>query len=112
MWGVRHVPERAQPLLSALGRYHGERGRYPAALSDLVPTYLPRIPYTGMMGHPDFDYRRPGEAREEAGGYDLYVSCGMGSNFDTFHYWRSQDYPDEMWGGIVERVDGWAYVHE
>ncbi|MCJ7751129.1 MAG: hypothetical protein MUQ65_08555 [Armatimonadetes bacterium] len=113
MWGVRHVPERAQPLLSALTRYHEDQGRYPAALSDLVPTYLPRIPYTGMMGYPDFDYKRPGEAREEAGGYDLYVSCGIGfANFDTFRYWPSQDYPDKMYGGDVERVDNWAYVHE
>ncbi len=113
MWGVRHVPDRAQPLLSALTRYHEERDRYPAALSELVPTYLPRVPYTGMMGYPDFDYRHPGEAREEAGGYDLYVSCGMSMfNFDSLHYWPSQDYPDKMYGGGVERVDSWAYVHE
>jgi hypothetical protein len=28
------------------------------------------------------------------------------------HYWPKHNYPEKAWGGVIERVDGWAYVHE
>ena len=120
MWGMRIAARRAQPIVAALEAYHADRGNYPPALSELVPDHLPRVPGTGMVAYPHFSYERaarvPGRSRTRSGAspaYDLYVDCPLLIlGFDTFHYWPSQDYPDEMWGGGVERVDGWAYVHE
>jgi hypothetical protein len=60
--------------------------------------------------------RVPGRSRTRSGvspAYDLWVDCPvLVLGFDTFHYWPSQGYPDLMWGGVVERIDAWAYVHE
>jgi hypothetical protein len=120
MSGMQSAARRAQPLIAALETYRADRGKYPASLSDLVPDYLHRVPATGMLGYPQFSYDRearvPGRSRTRSGAspaYDLYVDCPLLLlGFDTFHYWPSQDYPDQMWGGGVERIDGWAYVHE
>ena len=40
-------------VADALTRYKGKRGEYPAALSDLVPEYLERVP-VAPWGHPFF----------------------------------------------------------
>lgn len=110
---IRRAAARAAPLLQALERYREDHGVYPAALEELQPGYLTEVPGTGMMSYPDFKYEPPGEAKPEAGGYSLYVNCLlMWCGFDTLHYWPSRDYPDKMYGGVVERIDGWAYVHE
>ena len=33
-------------------------------------------------------------------------------DFDVFFYWPSETYPDAIYGGVVERIGDWAYVHE
>lgn len=108
---IRRATIRAEPLLHAVEGYREDHGAYPGALDELQPEYLAEVPGTGMIGYPNFDYEPPGEAAPEAGGYGLYVNCFVMS-FDTLHYWPSQHYPEKMWGGVVERIDGWAYVHE
>lgn len=35
-----------------------------------------------------------------------------GINFDVFVYWPEGNYPDSMYGGWVERIGHWAYMHE
>ncbi len=46
-------------------------------------------------------------------GYELKVNCGgLGINFDKFVYWPERKYPKEMYGGVVELIGEWAYVHE
>ena len=32
--------------------------------------------------------------------------------FDCFVYWPERNYPEHMYGGWVERMGDWAYVHE
>lgn len=46
--------------------------------------------------------------------WELWVSCGAFPfiNFDVFVYWPTEEYPDYMHGGWVERIGRWAYVHE
>lgn len=89
------------------------------SLARLVPEYLDEVPGTGMIGYPEWQYERRDDdenwRQRHAGenpAYDLRVHCTYGLNFDTLHYWPSERYPGRMWGGGVERVDGWAYVHE
>ena len=55
---IERVIARRAPLLSAIARYHDERGRPPGALSDLVPGYLNSIPSTGIGVCPRFLYRQ------------------------------------------------------
>lgn len=61
--------------------------------------------------------REDGQAELERHGrgapYELLVHCPSGPmNWDVFVYWPSESYPDTMQGGWVERIGGWAYVHE
>ncbi len=40
----RVMKEAARPVIEALSAYHGKAGRYPGAIDDLVPEYLPAVP--------------------------------------------------------------------
>jgi hypothetical protein len=122
LWFLRQLSARTQPLIAALEDFKEDRGRYPGSLDALVPDHLARVPGTGMLGDPDFTYKRaePGDRLSRGGwladhgaGYDLSASCPMGLvNFDSVHYWPSREYPERAWGGMIEEIDGWAYVHE
>jgi len=35
-----------------------------------------------------------------------------GFNWDIFIYFPSQNYPEYKYGGFLEKVEDWAYVHE
>ena len=35
-----------------------------------------------------------------------------GINFDQFMYFPKQNYPETGYGGWLERIGDWAYVHE
>jgi hypothetical protein len=75
-----------------------------------------------MMGDPDFSYTRadPQDTRGRGAwlashgtDYDLSISCPVGAlNWDSMHYWPTGTYPEQAWGGVTEKVDGWVYVHE
>lgn len=101
----------AQPLVVAIERFRAETGRSPSDLAELVPRYIGEVPPTGMIGYGPFEYREQSE-HPQAAGYELRVPCGSGMNWDVFVYWSSGDYPKLMYGGGVERMGGWAYVHE
>jgi len=111
---------RLRPLTMALERYYDAHGSYPDSLEKLMPEFLERIPGTGMIGYRELGYKpidqerewrkRPDRAGKE---YELYIYCPLGmSNFDSLRYWPSERYPEYKWGGTIERMDGWAYVHE
>jgi hypothetical protein len=106
--------QRAQPLVDAITRFEKERGSPPARLEDLVPAYLPVVPGTGLPDFPRFDFGRaqkPRDGLEQE--WELTIRCTWGFvSFDTFFYWPSQDYPQQIYGGWVERIGTWAYVHE
>lgn len=45
--------------------------------------------------------------------WELSIACSTGFlNWDVFFYWPSQQYPEHIYGGSVERMGRWAYVHE
>lgn len=45
--------------------------------------------------------------------WELRVNCGSGGlNWDVFFYWPTEDYPENIYGGYVERIGKWAYVYE
>ncbi len=122
MWFARQIPLRARPLVTALEKFRSDHGHYPGALTRLVPRYLPRVPDAGVLGHREFEYTRA-DPQDQMGrgawladwhaGYDLRLPCPWGFlNFDSMHYWPSGQYPKQAWGGVIEEIGGWAYVHE
>jgi hypothetical protein len=45
--------------------------------------------------------------------WELRVPCSRGLvNWDVFFYWPGQQYPAYGYGGSIERIADWAYVHE
>jgi hypothetical protein len=62
--------ERAGELLAALERYQQTIGRYPSALSGLVPEYLPAVP------RPAWRYEYYYDACPQGTGYTLYYRLG------------------------------------
>ena len=62
---------------------------------------------TGILGDPS------GERLLLNADWELQIPCSNGFlNWDVFFYWPSEEYPDHVYGGWVERIKNWAYVHE
>jgi hypothetical protein len=106
------LAERSKPLIAAIRAYDQKHGQPPESLLALVPEFLPTVPSTGMGGYPKYEYSTP------ATNYDgnpwiliVYTPSG-GINFDHFMYFPLTNYPKQGYGGWLERVDDWAYVHE
>lgn len=103
---LHRMTERAQPLVDAITAYHAEHGRAPAALTDLVPQYLDRVPETGVGAYPDFDYW-PGRAQQFRGNEWVliasppFVLFGAGS----FYYYPRQNYAESGF----RPVGNWGY---
>jgi hypothetical protein len=108
------LAERSMPLVAAIREYETQRGEPPHRLDDLVPQFLPTVPSTGMGGYPSYNYFVGAEADEYGGNpWALEVfTPGPGINFDCFIYYPDQNYPETGFGGSLERIGAWAYVHE
>jgi hypothetical protein len=102
---------RAEVVVAAIEKYRKLRGAYPAALDDLVPEPFESLPSPGMVAYPRFHYRRADSATRYSG-YELAVPMAFGSKGDQLVYWPQQDYPETLYSGLVQRVRGWAYLHE
>ncbi|MCZ6598532.1 MAG: hypothetical protein O7B99_12895 [Planctomycetota bacterium] len=109
----RALAERSQPLVDAIARYHRHQDFPPSSLAALVPEYLDEIPGTGIDPYPEYRYLVLEEGSRFETPWELRVPCGRGLlNWDVFVYWPSEEYPSAMYGGTVERMGAWAYVHE
>ena len=106
--------EIGDEVVQAISRYRNVKGEYPDHLDQLVPEMIDEIPYTGMMGYPQFDYQKDYQySWSVPGQYELYIHCPLGlMNWDRFMYWPSEVYPDYIHGNRLERIGRWAYVHE
>ena len=111
-YGFRLLSLRSHPLIEAIHDFTKTRGRPPENLDELVPDYLPKVPGTGMPAYPKYEYSTDRE-RWKGNPWVLYVNCPSGGiNFDTFIYFPDHNYPKSGFGGILEPVGDWAYVHE
>lgn len=113
-FALEQVMARAEPLIAAIQMYEAAQGRPPAELVALVPEYLPNIPTPGIGTSPEFYYRRPAPEDDlEGNAWMLDVMPPViGIGFDRFIYLPKQNYPHRGWGGVLERMGTWAYVHE
>lgn len=113
--GFRQLAHRSKPLIEAIRAYERKYGKPPERLPALVPEFLPGIPGTGMAAYPDYEYDVIAVKDNENCGnpWVLYVNTSSGFlNFDSFLYHPNGRYPEEGYGGVLERIDDWAYVHE
>ena len=102
---------RATAALLALRLYHLDHGRWPAALAELVPAYLPAVPLDPLVGG-----NRPigylVQPRALPGGRDRVLVDWNGSATGpagTPPAYPSSSYTDSYRGGIHWRdADGWA----
>jgi hypothetical protein len=112
--GFDHLARRSAPLVQAIVAYTDSRGAPPDRLSALVPDFLPAVPRTGIAAYPDYEYVvGDAAAQYDANPWALIVFAPSGgSNFDQFMYFPRQNYPERGYGGALERIRDWAYVHE
>ena len=114
MAAFHELAERSDPLVQAIKNYEVQYEKPPARLADLVPEFLPRISGTGMGAYPGYKYMVGDEAQkfaEDAWCLVVYTPLG-GLNWDMFIYFPNQNYPEQGYGGNLEKVRDWAYVHE
>lgn len=98
---------RAEPLVAAIERYVREHGAPPPSIVQLVPAFLPRLP----AGLPPLELVTAGELCGNPWALVAETPIGL-LNWDVFLYLPRQNYPTHGWGGWLERIGRWAYVHE
>jgi hypothetical protein len=115
MQRIRHVAGAAMPLVHAIESFAEREHRTPQNLAELIPRYVVAVPSTGMGGYSEWEYVTGPQARELYDGnpWVLVVHTGgPGFNFDKLMYFPNQRYPTVGYGGSIERIGAWAYVHE
>jgi hypothetical protein len=115
MAGIRSWATKARPLILAIHKYEREHSTPPPNLESLVPNYLPEIPTTGMAAYPVFSFHTGDDAQQEYFNNPWAVSILTPTsflNFDELLYFPQQNYPEVGYGGWLERIGNWAYVHE
>lgn len=109
----KRLAERSVPLVDAIHDYVAERGAPPPNLEALVPQYLDAVPSTGIGAYPDYEYLIGDAARARSGcDWMLEVPAFVLLGWDTFLYFPSGEYPERAFGGWLQRMGDWAYVHE
>lgn len=112
--GWKKVIQRSDPLIEAIHAYEKKQGEAPEKLTALVPSYLSELPSTGVGSSPRFHYLRATGTNLVMGDrWTLQVRPPqVGIGFDTLFYIPSENYPKRGYGGTIETVGRWAYVHE
>ena len=109
MHGFALAAERAEPLIAAIERYIADFGAPPSSLTVLVPRHLAALP----EGLPPLRIESDPNATHSGKKWMLSAPCSSGPlNWDSFVYLPEQDYPAHFYGGSVQRMGKWAYVHE
>lgn len=107
---------RSKPLIAAIQAYVTKYRQPPERLDDLVPEFLDRIPRTGIGASPKYILRRylPDSADYlQNGGNSWVLEVGAGRMFSHSFmvYYPLQNFPPSD-RGVLERINGWAYVRQ
>jgi len=111
MYGFELAAVRAEPMIGAIEEYTRDHGQPPGKLSALVPNYLNELPTKLPPLEIVTDSKELGEYGDNTWALTALVSRGL-LNWDRFIYFPNQAYPERGFGGGLERIGGWAYVHE
>ncbi|MEO7297856.1 MAG: hypothetical protein ABI042_04690 [Verrucomicrobiota bacterium] len=101
-------------MVEAVKKYEQTYGNPPESLEALIPKFLLQVPTTEMGAYPKYEYVVGDQAKRfEGNPWALYVfTPAAGINFDQFMYFPLQNYPKKGYGGWLEQIGDWAYVHE
>ncbi|MCW5557110.1 MAG: hypothetical protein KIT22_04640 [Verrucomicrobiae bacterium] len=112
MRAFHRLAERSKPLVAAVHAYEQKHGRPPESLEALVPEFIPFVPSTGMGAYPEYRYSTPATNHDGNPWVITVFTPSGGINFDQFMYFPLTNYPKAGYGGWLERIGDWAYVHE
>ena len=112
--GFVSLAERSRPLIFAIHQFEAKYGKPPEKLEQITPEFLAKVPGTGMGAYPEYDYLVIDDRNSyEGNAWVVTVSASPGvMNWDQFMYFPKQNYPQSGYGGRIERIEEWAYVHE
>jgi hypothetical protein len=112
--GFVSLAQRSRPLIAAIQQFEAQHGKPPANLEQLVPEFLPTVPKTGIGAYPKYEYFVVNDQTVyEGNSWVLRVDPPTGGlNWDAFLYFPNQNYPQVGYGGVIERVEDWAYLYE
>lgn len=111
MRGFDWAGERAMSVVAAMERCVAETGAVPESVEALVPRWLDQVP----SRIPSLRVVTPVTADEDLGANRWALVADVPSgliNWDVFVYLPDRQYPARGWGGRLERLGNWAYVHE
>lgn len=111
MYGFELAAERAEPLIDAIEQYTQDNGAPPDSIAALVPTYLSELPAKLPPVEMVTDPKKLPEYGNNPWALTALASRNL-MNWDRFIYFPDQEYPERGFGGGLERVGNWAYVHE
>ena len=113
-YGFRKLAERSEGLIDAIIAYEIDNNSPPKSLEVLIPKYLQKVPTTQMSSYPDYKYITGKDALTyDDNPWVLIVPTPIGIiNWDMFMYFPKQNYPKRGYGGSLEVIRDWAYVHE
>lgn len=109
------VAARSKPLIVAIEAYEKEFGHPPDSLGELVPRFISQLPKTGISSCPEYEFVTGEKARSYYMGNPWVLRMHppqVGIGWDDFFYFPLQNYPPNGYGGWLERIGDWAYVHE
>jgi hypothetical protein len=112
MAGFARCAERLAPLVSAIRDHETRFGTPPARLEDLVPGYLNALPSTGLGAYSDVEYSVGSQPSELYGNRWMLSIPAFRASWDQLVFLPNGEYPALGFGGSLERVADWAYVHE
>lgn len=131
---IREDIARVEPLLTALEMYREDYGAYPPSLAQLTPKYIDAIPAPPFEFEAQWGWEYSADPEMVSGWiddvpanegfvtlpgiYHVYVTVPTdysplrGFFQDRLVYRPDARYPEVAYGGVLERIDGWAYYHE
>jgi hypothetical protein len=109
MRGFRACAERLQTLVSAIKAYEARQGHPPV---DLVSLFPGGVPETGLGAYPKIRYTVSTAADHSYGNSWMLSVDAFSGGWDQLIYLPNQEYPRLGFGGSLERLGAWAYVHE
>ena len=112
MRAFRDLAERSKPLIAAVYAFEKTYGHPPESLQALVPEFMQSVPFTGMAAYPNYEYKTPAADYDDNPWVITVFTPSGGINFDQFMYFALTNYPKAGYGGTLERVGDWVYVHE
>lgn len=112
--GFVDLAQRSRPLVTAIQQFEMKYGKPAKNLEQLVPEFLPAVPNTGIRAYPNYEYIAVSNPNAyENNPWVLKVHTpSSGMNWDIFLYFPKQNYPKTGYGGWLEPIEDWAYVHE